>query len=180
MSPLLQETEDKMQKAVDHLTKKYRNIRTNRVYPNMLDDVKIDLHGTAMPLKALASISVQERNLLITPYDPNTNSAIIKSVSVSSFTSHPIQEKNHIRVPVPPLSEEMRKEIAKQAKSEKELTIITIREIRKQSNENIKKQKNLTEDDRNSLKKEVQNLTNKYCTRLEEMHTKKEEEILRK
>ena len=116
MSDVLKDVEKKMTLAVEHLKKEYQSLRTNRVNPQMLDDVKVEVYGAMTPIKALGSISVQERNLIITPFDPSTASAICKAIQTSAIKLNPIQEKNIVRVPVPPLNEELRKDIAKQAK----------------------------------------------------------------
>ena len=120
MTDVLKDVEKKMGLAVDHLKKEYQALRTNRVNAQMLDDVKVEVYGALTPMKALGTITVQERNLIITPFDPSSATAIVKAIQQSQLKLNPIQERNIIRVPVPPLNEELRKDIAKQAKQKME------------------------------------------------------------
>ncbi len=181
MSDVLKEVEKKMVLAVEHLKKEYGALRTNRVNPQMLDDLRVEVYGSLTPIKALGSITVQDRNLIITPFDPGTSSSIVKGIQTSSLKLSPIQEKAMIRVPVPPLNEELRKEIAKQAKQKMEMSKTAVRDIRKQGNDVVKEQKKagtITEDAVKGLEKKIQDLTDKYCKVLDETFSVKEKEIL--
>lgn len=181
MSDVLKDVEKKMAGAVDHLKKEYQALRTNRVNPQMLDDVKVEVYGALTPIKSLGTISVQERNLIITPFDPGTALAIVKGIQTSSLKLNPIQEKAIIRVPIPPLNEELRKDIAKQAKQKMEHSKTAVRDIRKHGNDLVREEKKngtITEDAMKGLEKKIQELTDKYCKVLDETYTVKEKEIL--
>ena len=181
MSDIVKEVEKKMNLAVDHLRKEYQGLRTNRVNPQMLDDLKVEVYGSMTPLKALGTITIQDRNLIITPFDPGTTVSIVKGIQTSNLKLSPIQEKAMIRVPVPPLNEELRKDIAKQAKQKMEQSKTTVRDIRKQGNDLLrdgKKAGTITEDMVKGFEKKIQELTDKYCKLLDETYTIKEKEIL--
>ena len=181
MSDILKEVEKKMTLALEHLKKEYQGLRTNRVNPQMLDDVKVEVYGSMTPIKSLGTITVQDRNLVITPFDPGTTLAIVKGIQTSTLKLSPIQEKAMIRVPIPPLNDELRKDIAKQAKQKMELSKTSIRDIRKQGNDLLregKKAGTITEDMVKGLEKKIQDLTDKYCKMLDETYTVKEKEIL--
>lgn len=181
MSDILKDVEKKMVLAVEHLKKEYQALRTNRVNPHMLDDVKAEVYGSLTPMKGLGTLTVQERNIIITPFDPGTATAIVKAIQQSPLKLNPIQEKAIIRVPVPPLNEELRKDIAKQAKQKMEQSKTAVRDIRKQGNDVVKEEKksgNITEDAVKGLEKKIQDLTDKYCKMLEETYVVKEKEIL--
>lgn len=181
MSDILKDCEKKMVQAVDHLKKEYQGLRTNRVNPQMLDDVKVEVYGSLTPIKALGTVTVQERNLIITPFDPSTTTAILKGIQTSSLKLSPIQERALIRVPIPPLNDELRKDIAKQAKQKMEQSKTVVRDVRKQGNDLVKDGKkggSITEDMVKSLEKKIQELTDKYCKILDETYVAKEKEIL--
>ena len=162
MSDVLKDVEKKMTQAIEHLKKEYQALRTNRVNPHMLDDVKVEVYGAMTPIKGLGTITVQDRNLIITPFDPSTASAIVKTIQQSSLKLNPIQEKTMIRIPVPPLNEELRKDIAKQAKQKMEQSKTVVRDIRKHGNDTIREEKKkgtITEDAVKGLEKKIQDLT---------------------
>ena len=175
------EAKAKMKQAVEHLKSEYRTLRTNRVNPQMLDDVKVDIYGSMMTLKSLGTVSVQERQLIITPFDPSTASAIVKAIQQSNMNLNAVQESGMIRVPVPPLNEELRKEIAKMAKQKTENAKVAVREIRKKSNELVRKQKAdgvITEDDLKRSEKQIQEATDETCKELDKLLTEKEKEVI--
>lgn len=175
------DTKKKMQQAVDHLKVEFRSLRTNRVNPAMLDDCRVEIYGSEMPLKSVATVSVQERQLIITPFDPSTAGVIAKAITTSQMNLNAIHEGNIVRVPVPPLNEELRKDIAKQAKQKNEQAKVVVREIRRKSNELIKKQKadgSIPEDEMKKLEKVIQELTDEHCKIMDELFKEKEKEIL--
>jgi ribosome recycling factor len=175
------DTKQKMKQAVEHLKTEYRSLRTNRVNPSMLDDLKVDMYGSLVSIKSIATVSIQERQLIITPFDPSAKAAIVKAISNSPLNLSAMQEQTYVRVPVPPLNEELRKEIAKQAKQKTEAAKIVVREIRRKSNETIKKQKAdglIAEDEVKKLEKIIQELTDEHCKEMDKLFQEKEKEIL--
>lgn len=178
---VVEDTKLKMKQAVEHLKEDFKTLRTGRVNPNMLDDIKVDAYGSMVPLKSLANISVQERQLLISLFDPTSAPNVIKAIRQSPMNLNPVQEHAHIRVPVPPLNEELRKEIVKQAKQKTENAKVTIREHRRKGNETLKKQKGdgkVTEDELKRSEKKIQELTDESCTAVDKLFETKEKEIL--
>ncbi|MBS0585931.1 MAG: ribosome recycling factor [Verrucomicrobia bacterium] len=175
------DVKNKMKQAIEHLKGEFKNLRTNRVNPQMLDSLKVEVYGSPTPLKSLASVSVQDRQLIITPFDPSTAGAIVKAIQQSNLNLNGIQERNTVRVPVPPLSEELRKDIAKQAKQQGEKGKVAIRDIRQKGNDLARKQKTdgtLAEDEQKKLEKKIQDLTDEFCKEVEKLTQEKEKEIL--
>ena len=178
---VLNETKEGMEKAVKHLQETYRKLRTNRVNPQMLDDVSVEAYGATVVLKSLATITVQERSLIVTPFDPQNMQAIAKGIGQSSLNVNPIVEQGMIRVPVPPLDEQMRKEIAKQAKQKSEEAKISVREARRKGNDTLKKQKSageITEDDVKRTEKKIQEHTDHFVAEIDKVYKSKEQDIL--
>lgn len=177
----MKEIESKMKDAIEHLKKQFRNLRTNRINPNMLDDISIEIYGSKMNLKSLATITVQERSLVLTPFDPSTSGTIAKAIEDSPLQLQAINEQKTIRVPVPPLTEELRKTIVKEAKKITENTKVTIRDIRRKANDELKSSKSageITEDDVNRDTKKIQALTDDFCKQSDQLYQEKEKDIL--
>lgn len=175
---------DKMQKTTDLLSLEFSKIRTARANPAILDDVKVNYYGSIVPLKQIASISAPEpRMLVIQPWDRNAMSEIEKSLLKSELGLNPIIEANLIRLPIPPLTEERRKELVKLCHKLAEDTKIAIRNIRREGNEQIKKlekEKKISEDDTEIGNKKIQELTDDYIKHVDNLFIKKEKEVLEK
>jgi ribosome recycling factor len=179
---IIKDTKAKMQVAIEHYEKELKNLRSGRANPGMLEDVMVEVYGSVMPIKKLANISVAEaRQLLITPFDPSTSGFISKGIEKANLNLQAIVDGHHIRVPVPPLTEDTRKEIVKTAKKRAEDAKVVIREIRRKANETAKKQKTdgiIAEDQQKKLEKQVQEATDKACKDIDDRFTQKEKEIL--
>lgn len=178
---VMNETKDKMKKAIEHFELELRNLRSNRVNPHMFDDLKATVYGSEMTIKSVATATVQERQVVLTPFDPTSAPDIAKAIQTSPLGLNPVVEGNLIRVPVPPLNEDLRKEIAKQAKQKAESAKVTIREIRRKGNESVRKQKadgEIAEDEMKGLEKKVQELTDEHCKIIDQACAMKEKEIL--
>jgi ribosome recycling factor len=129
----------------------------------------------------VATVLVQERNLIITPFDPSITGEIVKAINTSQLNLNAINDGKSVRVPVPPLNEELRKDIARQAKQKLEQAKIAVREIRRKAKDHAKKKKTdgeITEDDIKSLDKKLQTLTDDMCAKLDQMFSAKEKEIM--
>lgn len=177
----MSDIKSKMNDAIEHLKKQYRNLRTNRINPHMLDDITIDMYGSKMNIKSLATITVQERSLVLTPFDPSSSGTIAKAIEDSPLQLQAVNEKKTIRVPIPPLTEELRKTIVKEAKKITEGAKVTIRDIRRKGNEQLKSEKSsgeITEDDLSREEKTIQSLTDTYCKQIDQLYTDKEKDIL--
>lgn len=177
-----QETKAKMQAAVEHFKTELKNLRSNRANPGVLDGVSVEVYGSMMRIKELASVSVPEpRQLLISPFDPKTSGAIAKGIEKANLNLQPIVEGHVIRINIPPMDESMRKQIVKQGKQKAEDTKIGIREIRRKNNELIRKQKAdsiITEDVMKKEEKTIQELTDKFCKEVDDLFAAKEKEVM--
>ncbi|MCB1084766.1 MAG: ribosome recycling factor [Chlamydiia bacterium] len=179
---VLDECKSNMEKAVSHYQEELKNLRTGRPNPSMLDNVAIEVYGAEMKMRDVATVSVADGNqLVVTPFDPSTANSIAKSIEKANLNLRPAVDGNVVRIPIPPMSEERRKEIAKDAREKGEKAKVTIRDVRRKSNDLIKKEKsdgNITEDEQKGSEKKIQELTDKYCKRIDELFTSKEKEIL--
>jgi ribosome recycling factor len=178
---ILDQTKAKMAAAIEHLKNDLKNIRTGRANPGMIDHVTVELYGSQMRIKDIASISVPDnRQLLITPFDPQTTSAIGKAIEKSNLGFMPIVDANAIRLKIPPMTEELRKKMAKTCHEEREKTKVSIRNIRRDGNEAARKQKadgDMAEDVMKKTEKNIQELTDKFCKEADDLAEKKEKEI---
>jgi len=182
MQDAIKESEAKMKKAIEILKKNFVAVRTGRANPALLDHVNVDYYGSPVSLKQLASISVPEpRQLLITPFDKTSSQAIEKAILTSDLGINPRREAGVIRLMLPDMSEERRKQLTKVIKKESEDAKVAIRNVRREANDSLKKQKNdkkITEDDEKALDKKVQDLTNKYTGEIDSLLSSKEKELM--
>lgn len=181
----LLENEDAMQKALDHLNHEFASVRTGKASPTLLDniDVFVQSYGSQMKLKQLAVISVPEpRMLAVAPFDPSTTPEIEKAIRESKLGLNPVAAERSIRVPIPELSEERRREMVKMVKTLGEESKVRIRAIRKEGMDAAKKMKadnDLTEDGQKDHEAEVQKLTDKFIKLIEETIEAKEAEVMK-
>ncbi|MCH9621870.1 MAG: Ribosome-recycling factor [Chlamydiia bacterium] len=175
---LEKEAEQMMKKSVEFLEDDYKTLRTNRVNSSMLDSLIVTAYGSEVALKTVASISVQDRNLIITPFDPSISGEIVKAINASQLNLNAIDDGGTIRVPVPPLNEALRRDIAKQAKAKLEQAKISIRDVRRKYRDQAKKEGDFTTDDLKSLDKKLQVATDEMCSRLDQLYLTKEKEIM--
>ena len=170
--------EEKMLKALENLEKRFATVRAGRANPNVLDGVMVSYYGVDTPLKQLATISVPEaRQLLIKPFDRSCLHAIEKGIFEAELGLTPNNDGETVRIVIPPLTEDRRKELAKQVKAMGEDAKVAIRNIRRDAMEDIEKAK-LPEDVEKVKDKEVQDLVNEYNKKVEEMIKEKEEELM--
>jgi len=161
---ILLETEERMEKALDVLKEKYRGMRTGRANVGLVDGIRVDYYGSPTPLKQLANISAPEADLLvIKPFDPSSLGEIEKSILKSDVGIHPANDGKIIRLQVPPLSQERRKQLAQRAKETAEEARVAIRNIRRDANKHADGiSKTMSEDDLKRLKEEIQALTKNH------------------
>ena len=178
---ITQDAERRMQKAVETAGHDYATIRTGRANPLVLENIKVDYYGAATPLIQLAGISVPEpRQLLVTPWDKTAINTILKSIQASDLGLTPMSDGNVIRLNVPPLTEERRKDLIKQLHKKAEDHKVAIRNIRRDANEHLKAQERkseITEDDLREEQEEVQKLTDKYIAEIDKLTQAKEAEL---
>jgi ribosome recycling factor len=170
-----------MQKAVDVAGHDFATIRTGRANPVVLDNIKVDYYGTPTPLNQMAGISVPEpRQLLVTPWDRTIINTILKAIQSSDIGLTPMSDGNVIRLNVPALTEERRRDLIKQLHKKAEEHRIAVRNVRRDANEHIKAQQkssDITEDDAKREQEETQKLTDKYITEIDKLTTAKEAEL---
>jgi ribosome recycling factor len=179
---ILSESREKMGKSIDALKKDFMRIRTGRASTAILDGIKVDCYETQMPLEQLASLSVPESRLItIKPWDQSIIGEIEKAILKSELGLTPMNDGKIIRIPIPPLTEERRRELVKVAKKMAEEGKISIRNHRRDSNEMLKELKNekeISEDDFFRAQEEVQKITDEYIKKIDEVTAEKEKEIM--
>jgi len=182
LKDLSNETKIKMEKTIKALRDEFSHIRTGRASSNLVDRIKIDYYGTLTPLKQIANISIPESNLIvIQPWDKNCLSEIEKAIWKSDLGLTPSLDGNVIRLSLPPLNEERRKDLVKLVKKEAENGKIGIRNIRREVNDSIKKEEkesNISEDDSKKYQNEVQILTDEHIKNIDKLLEIKEKEIM--
>ncbi len=175
---ILKITKEKMDKAIESVEKKFTSVRAGRANPSSLDGIMVSYYGVDTPLKQLATISVPEaRQLQIKPFDRSCLSAIEKAIFESNLGYTPNNDGETIRIVIPALTEDRRIELTKQVKAFAEEGHVAIRNIRRDSLEDIKKQE-LPEDEEKNKDKEIQDLVNEYNKKIDELLKIKEEELL--
>jgi ribosome recycling factor len=172
----------KMEGALEHLRRDLAGLRTGRASVALLDNVRVDYYGTMTPLRQVANLSTPEARLItIQPWEPQLIKEVEKALSISGLGITPSNDGKIIRVPLPPLTEERRKELSKICKKHGEDTKVHIRGFRRDANEELKKlQKDakLTEDELRKSEAEIQKLTDQYVQKIDDAIKKKEQEIL--
>ncbi len=181
VSMTLESTEDSMKKAINHLEIELIKIRAGKANPQMLDGIVVDYYGTPTPLNQVGNVSVLDaRTLTIQPWEKNMLQPIERSIIASNIGINPQNDGNIIRLFLPPLTEERRKELVKRCHGEGEHCRIAIRNIRRDAIEEIKKlqKSGLSEDATKDAESDVQEITNKYIAAVEKHLIAKEKEIM--
>lgn len=170
-----------MENSVTHLEKQFLNIRAGKASPQMLGSVFVDYYGSPTPLSQVANVSATDaRTLSVTPWEKNMLQPIEKAIMIANLGFNPMNNGDNIIINIPALTEERRKELAKQAKSETEDAKVSIRNVRKDANNDIKKEeKNGTSEDICKIAEEsVQKLTDTFIKKVDEVYAVKEIEIM--
>lgn len=179
---ILKETETKMKKGVEVVRQEFIKIRTGKATTALLDGIKVDYYGTMMPLNQIANVSTPDvHTLTVTPWDKGIIGAIEKAILVANIGLNPANDGTVIRVPIPPLNEERRKELVKLIKKFAEEGKISLRNVRRDAIENLKKsekQEHYSEDERKRGEEETQKLTDKYIKEIDALVVMKEKEIM--
>jgi ribosome recycling factor len=178
---IIAHTKAKMNAAIDHLKEELKGIRTGRANTGMFDNLTVEIYGSQMRIKDLASITSPEpRQLLITPFDPQTRGAIGKAIEKANLGIMPIVDGNVVRIRIPPMDDSMRKEMGKLCHKKREEAKVGIRNVRRDANELVRKQKSeglIAEDMMKKFEKNIQDLTDKFCKEADDLSDKKEKEI---
>lgn len=175
---LLLDITDKFDKTIENLEKRFATVRAGRANPSSLDGVMVEYYGVMTPLKQLATISVPEaRQLLIKPFDKGALAGIEKGILAANLGYTPGNDGETIRIVIPELTEERRRELAKQVKAISEDAKVSVRNIRHDGLEDLEKME-LPEDEEKGIEKEIQDLVNDYNKKIESLLKEKEDELL--
>ncbi|MFP4092145.1 MAG: ribosome recycling factor [Cyclobacteriaceae bacterium] len=177
----LDDAEDNMRKAVSHVSSEFKKIRAGKAQPNMLDGLMVDYYGNKTPINQVASITTPDaRTIMIKPWEKKMLSEIEKAVINSDLGLNPQNDGEVVRLNIPPLTEERRRNLAKQAKAEAENGKISVRNIRKDAKDAIAKltKEGVSEDEVKDGESRVQDLTDKYTAKIDEVLAQKEQEIM--
>ena len=179
---IIDTAEESMAEAVQFLKNEFTNIRAGKANPSLLNSIKVDYYGSQTPLNQLATVSAPEPRLLtVQPYDKSSMTAIEKAIMTSPLGFNPSNDGTWIRIPIPMLSEERRKDLVKSSKEIAEKARISVRNTRRDANDEIKKtvqSESLPEDSRFESEDEVQKLTDKFIQLIDEQLEVKESEIM--
>jgi ribosome recycling factor len=182
MHSVISSSEERMKKTVSSLKDGFASLRTGRASASLFDKIKVDYYGDKSPLNQVANISVPEARLIvIQPWDKGLIGEIEKAIRTSELSLNPSNDGKVIRIAIPPLTEERRKELVKLAKNQAEQSRVAVRNIRRDGNEELKKiQKagELTEDEEAKNSEELQKLTDSYINKINQVLEEKEKEIM--
>lgn len=179
VSEILRDAESRMKKSIEAASADFATLRTGRANPSILDSVKVDYYGQPTPISQVGTISVPEpRTLIISPWDKGTLALIEKAIRNSNLGLSPNNDGQAIRLNIPPLTEERRKEFVKQLAQKTEAARVSLRNIRRDAIEQCKKDEEVTEDDAKRAEKDVQKLLDRYIADLEVLQKAKEAELL--
>lgn len=182
INDIKKDAETRMKKSVEALHHNFNKIRTGRAHPSILDAVMVDYYGGDVPLNQVASVNVEDaRTLTVSPWEQNMVPKIEKAIMTSDLGLNPSSAGNVIRVPMPMLTEETRKNYIKQARSEAETARVAVRNVRRDANSDFKsllKDKEITEDDQRQGEDEIQKLTDKYIAEIDKALTAKEQDLM--
>lgn len=170
---------EKMNKSISSFEVSLANIRTGRANPAMLDGIEVDYYGSATPLSQVSAISVPEgRQLLIKPFDKTLVEPIERAINEANLGINPQSDGENIRLNIPPLTEETRKSLVKDVYKLAEEAKVAIRNIRRDSNDQIKKDKELTKDDISGYQDDIQKLTDEKIKSIDNIASAKEKELM--
>ena len=176
------DTDDGMKKAVDSFKRDLQKIRTGRANTAMLDGIKVDYYGTPTPVNQVANITVVDARLItVKPWEKNMIAVIDKAIRASDLGINPVADSELVRLPIPPLTQERRRDLAKSVGKQTEEARVAVRSARRDAMDMIKeaeKDKQITEDERKKGEKAIQDLTDKYIAQVEEIAKSKEKEIM--
>ena len=179
---VIEEVELKMMKSVDLVKEEFASIRTGKASPALVENIMVDYYGTATRLRDLAGIATPEpRLLVIQPWDPTALGEVEKAIQKANVGLNPINDGKIIRIPIPEMSEERRRDLVKVIKKVAEEGKVAIRNVRREGNhhaEELEKSGSLSEDGKFHLLKEIQQKTDEYIRELAQLLAKKEEELL--
>ncbi len=172
----------RMGKSIDSLRDEFSRLRTGRAHTSLMDHIKVNYYGSDMPLNQVANVSVQDaRTLTITPWEKGMTQAIEKAILTSNLGLNPVTSGSVIRVPLPALTEERRKDMIRIVRQEAENARVAIRNIRRDANGDIKdllKEKEISEDEDRKAQDEIQKITDKFVAEVDKLCAEKEKDLM--
>jgi ribosome recycling factor len=182
IADLKKSAEQKMQKTVDALKHDYQKVRTGRAHTGLLDHIQVDYYGSMMPINQVANVTLADaRTIAVQPWEKKMVQVVEKAIRDSDLGLNPATSSDVIRVPMPPLTEERRKELIKVVRHEAENARIAVRNIRRDANEHLKKllkDHEVSEDDERHAQGDVQKLTDRYIAEIDKVLQAKEADLL--
>ncbi|MGR9072423.1 MAG: ribosome recycling factor [Gammaproteobacteria bacterium] len=182
ISDIQQDASSRMAKSVESLKHEFAKIRTGRAHPSLLDQISVSYYGTETPLVQVANVAVEDsRTLTVTPWEKNMVQAIEKAIMTSDLGLNPSTAGTVIRIPLPPLTEERRRDLVRLVKQEAENGRVAVRNIRRDANNEIKdalKEKMVSEDEARGGEEKIQKLTDGYIKEIEKLLEEKEADLL--
>lgn len=182
MNTIIQDADTRMKKSLHALESELQKLRTGRAHPSFLEHIRVDYYGNETPLSQVASIAVESaRMLTVTPWEKNMVGSIEKAIMTSGLGLNPSSAGMIIRVPMPALTEERRKALAKLVRDEGETARVAIRNIRREANQSLKdllKAKTISEDDERRGQTDIQKITDKFIEQVDAVISKKEHELM--
>ena len=179
---IMQDAGSRMEKTIDSLRQSLSKIRTGRAHPSLLDHLRVDYYGSEMPISQVANVGVEDsRTLTVTPWEKQMVQAIEKSILKSDLGLNPATSGTVIRIPMPALTEETRRELVKVVRHEGEAAKVAIRNIRRDANSDFKdllKEKEISEDEERKAADEIQRLTDRYVGEVDRVLAGKETELM--
>ncbi|RAJ15087.1 ribosome recycling factor [Olleya aquimaris] len=176
---IIDTAKEAMDKAIKHLEKQFVNIRAGKASPAMLGSVMVDYYGSQTPLSQVANVNTPDgRTITVQPWEKGMLQEIEKAIMVANLGFNPMNNGESIIINVPPLTEERRRDLAKQAKAEAEDAKVGVRNARKEANNDIKKAEDASEDLQKNAEADVQALTDKYVKKIDDILSNKEAEIM--
>lgn len=182
INEIIKESEERMKKSLHSLEIAFNRIRTGRAHPSILDSVKVNYYGQEMPIQQVANVNIEDaRTISIAPWEKKMLQEIEKAIMKSNLGLNPSNNGDVIRVPMPMLTEQTRKEYTKQAKGEAENARVAVRNIRRDANTNCKdllKDKKISEDDARRAEQNIQKMTDNYVAIIDKKFTEKEADLM--
>ncbi|SDM17978.1 ribosome recycling factor [Modicisalibacter muralis] len=182
INDIKKDAETRMKKSLDALQANFHKIRTGRAHPSILDAVSVEYYGSQMPLNQVASINVEDaRTLAVVPWEKSMVPKVEKAIMTSDLGLNPATAGSVIRVPMPMLTEETRKNYTKQARGEAENARVAVRNVRRDANSDVKallKEKEISEDEEHGAEEAIQKLTDKYIAEIDKLLEAKEHDLM--
>lgn len=182
MDKQIADCKNRMQKSIENLSKEFSKLRTGRASTALVDSIRVDYYGTPTPLNQVASVSIPDsRTISIAPWDRSAFTSIEKAIMKSDLGLTPINDGRSIRINIPPLTEERRKDLVKMAKKYTEDAKVAIRNVRRDMNEEFKKlqaAKEISEDEQHRAQEEIQKITDNFVKKADTVFAEKEKEIM--